>query len=51
MSSVLKKADKLNLSLSGDRWVIMKIDGRSFSIMEQADTVLSEIVKFCIFFW
>ena len=36
---------------SGNRWSIMKIDDRSFSIMVQADTVVREIVDIYIFGW
>ena len=36
---------------SGDRWSIMKIDDWLFSIMEQAYTLLSEIVYIYIFYW
>ena len=36
---------------SGDWWPIMKIDDQSILTMEQADTVLSEIVNIYISCW
>ena len=43
--------DQLVIKASGDQWSIMKIDDQSVSIIEQADTVLSEIVNIYIFCW
>ena len=42
--------DQLVIMVSGDRWSAMKIDKWSFSIMEEADNVLSEIIDIIIIF-